>query len=292
MFSLLWNDGRRKLSIDAQDASAIKQLFETRPALCEYAPRNTTSDVALLMVANEPSYLFRMWGPFLNKLLYAVDAGLRPMLWLGDLPERLRTPTSEQCLNSSEMRYLADRSGAQARQARECSHRYLKIPATLAALAAPDIKGVYYVGMDAVARFPWSVDANTLSEHRRRSSDASFLVAHDGGLRWQVKSSRFYARDSKQGRAFLANWFENRCTGSDQYPLWHTMLEFAASEGCVPSARTRSATSRTTSRTRRRGSTCGTSGRCPKKSILCRRRTSSTPCWGACAGAKRIGIMS
>ena len=60
------------------------------------------------------------------------------------------------------------------------------------------------------------------------------MVAHDGGLRWQVKSSRFYARDSKQGRAFLANWFENRCTGSDQYPLWHTMLEFAASEGCVP----------------------------------------------------------
>ena len=60
------------------------------------------------------------------------------------------------------------------------------------------------------------------------------MVAHDGGLRWQVKSSKFYARDSKQGRAFLANWFENRCTGSDQYPLWHTMLEFAASEGCIP----------------------------------------------------------
>ena len=62
----------------------------TRPALCEYAPRKTTSsEVALLMVANEPSYLFKMWGPFLNKLLWAVDAGLRPMLWLGDLPERL-----------------------------------------------------------------------------------------------------------------------------------------------------------------------------------------------------------
>ena len=66
MFSLLWNDGRRKLSIDAQDAAAIKQLFETRPALCEYAPRNTTSDVALLMVANKPSYLSRPAGAETN----------------------------------------------------------------------------------------------------------------------------------------------------------------------------------------------------------------------------------
>ena len=100
-------------------------------------------------------------------------------------------------------------------------------------MAAPDIKGVYYVDLDAVVRFPWNADVR-LSEHTRGRSDVSFLVAHDGGLRWQVKSSKFYARDSKQGRAFLANWFENRCTGSDQYPLWHTMLEFAASEGCVP----------------------------------------------------------
>ena len=85
----------------------------TRPALCEYAPRKTTSDVALLMVANEPSYLFKMWGPFLNKLLWAVDAGLRPMLWLGDLPERLQTHNSDQCRQSSEMRFLEYNGEAQ-----------------------------------------------------------------------------------------------------------------------------------------------------------------------------------
>ena len=62
-------------------------------------------------------------------------------------------------------------------------------------------------------------------------------------------------RDSAKGRAFFANWFNNRCTRDaarqsagaamtsttgrcarrfkDQYSLWHTILDFAASEGCV-----------------------------------------------------------
>ena len=94
-FSLVYNDGER-LTVDARDAS-LTTRFKTRPALCEYG--NATSDVALLMVANAPAYVFRLWGPILNKLLYATDAGLRPMLWIGDLPRALRTPES-QCLQS------------------------------------------------------------------------------------------------------------------------------------------------------------------------------------------------
>ena len=59
-FTLVLNDGHRR-TIDARGASSV-QNFVTRPALCEYvaaARRNTTSEVALLMVANSPSYLSR-----------------------------------------------------------------------------------------------------------------------------------------------------------------------------------------------------------------------------------------
>lgn len=59
-FSLEFND--HVLSIDARCASAITR-FRTRPALCEYVPatpRRNTSEVALLMVANAPAYLFRL----------------------------------------------------------------------------------------------------------------------------------------------------------------------------------------------------------------------------------------
>jgi hypothetical protein len=52
------------------------------------------------MVANAPAYVFRMWGPILNKLLYATDAGLRPMLWIGDLPRALRAPESHSVWKS------------------------------------------------------------------------------------------------------------------------------------------------------------------------------------------------
>jgi len=60
-FTLVFTDGRSTETIDARSASSV-QNFVTRPALCEYvaaARRNTTSEVALLMVANSPSYLSR-----------------------------------------------------------------------------------------------------------------------------------------------------------------------------------------------------------------------------------------
>ncbi|KAH8092748.1 10-hydroxy-9-(phosphonooxy)octadecanoate phosphatase [Aureococcus anophagefferens] len=55
---------------------------------------------ALLMVANGPYYLFRLWPLFLNKLLYASDAGLRPFIWLGELPPTLEEATAPRCLDS------------------------------------------------------------------------------------------------------------------------------------------------------------------------------------------------
>ena len=84
------------------------------------------------------------------------------------------------------------------------------MPATLAALAAPDIKGLYYVDLDTVARAPWPAKAD-LSEHKHNFSDVSFR-RNSGPMLWKVTGSRYYVRDSPKGRAFFANWFANRCT--------------------------------------------------------------------------------
>ena len=245
--TLVFNDGNGK-TIDTVDAKNVHH-FVTRPALCEYVPktsaRRNTSEVAFLMVANAPSYLFRLWGPFLNKLLFATDAGMRPMIWLGELPPALRKPTSEACLHSAEMK---SRTIALSRPritsyydgnhtADECSNHYIKMPATLAALAHPEIKGLYYVDLDSVARYPW-VTSKRPREHENNFSDVSFHPVDRDGLkmgrmRWHVSGNRYYARGSRTGRAFFANWFANRCTFKDQYSLWHTILELAAAEGCV-----------------------------------------------------------
>jgi len=87
--SWVFADGRR-LRVDPLNAEKESAHFAARPALCEYVPvgppRNASGEVALLMVANSPTYLFRLWLLFLNKLLFATDAGLRPFLWVGELP--------------------------------------------------------------------------------------------------------------------------------------------------------------------------------------------------------------
>ena len=122
------------------------------------------------------------------------------------------------------------------RTAGECSNHYIKMPATLAALAHPEIKGLYYVDLDSVARYPWTTSTR-LREHENNFSDVSFHPLygskHMGSMRWQVSGNNYYARDSVKGRAFFASWFDNRCTFKDQYSLWHTILELAAAEGCV-----------------------------------------------------------
>mmetsp|Transcript_2193 Transcript_2193/g.6731 ORF Transcript_2193/g.6731 Transcript_2193/m.6731 type:complete len:460 (+) Transcript_2193:156-1535(+) len=254
--TLKFADGS-KLALAAATAAGVDR-FATRPALCEYAPRGggEKPGVALLMVANSPAYLFRLWPPFLNKLLYAADAGLRPFLWLGELPEALEHPTNPECLNSKtvalrdlpkgarRLRSFYDhRAGAgDDRDVARVSNHYVKMPAALAALAAPGVSGLYYVDLDAVTAWPWTVDPGLLSEHRNGFSDVTFQYGYDINvpaaenaniLRWKVHGSRFYVRDTPKGRAFFSDWFANRCTFKDQYSLWHTILEFAAKEGCV-----------------------------------------------------------
>ncbi len=87
------------LTITAETAADEKR-FVSRPALCEYVPESgDPGDAALLMVANSPSYLMRLWPQLLNKLLYATDAGLRPFVWVGELPPRLAKP-ERLCLES------------------------------------------------------------------------------------------------------------------------------------------------------------------------------------------------
>ena len=86
-----------------------KKRFRRRPVLCEYVPRggpkNASADggeVALLMVSNSAGYLFRLWPLFLNKLLYATDVGLRPFLWIGELPPALQRAAAPACLASKD----------------------------------------------------------------------------------------------------------------------------------------------------------------------------------------------
>jgi len=247
------------LTVTAETASEIHR-FVARPALCEYVPQNRVHapDAALLMVANSPAYLMRLWPQFLNKLLYASDANLRAFIWVGELPPQLAKPTDKACLVSLPAKLA--RKGVDARtvswdslknQRRLAargqsyydgryhmpsdvtfvSNHYVKMPATLATLSAPGITDLYYVDLDAVVAHPWVLPQDLLEEHLSNKSDVSFGITSE--LRWKVHGSRFYVRDSVPGRAFFARWFTNRCTFKDQYSLWHTILQTASGEGCL-----------------------------------------------------------
>jgi hypothetical protein len=224
--------------------------FRSRPAVCEYAGGNGTGDAALLVVANSAGYLFRLWPLFLNKLLYASDAGLRPFLWIGELPPALERADKPACLASKPARdakreppprellesfYDGVRHGG-AKRAEDVtwvSNHYIKVPAVLATLAHPTVAGAYYVDLDAVTPWPWSPPATTLAVHAAGFSDVSFKHSRETTLWWRVHGSRFYARDAPFGRSFFAAWFANRCSFKDQYALWHTVLEAAGAHGCV-----------------------------------------------------------
>ena len=130
------------------------------------------------------------------------------MIWLGELPPALRKPTSEACLHSAEMktrtitRRLAPTSYYDGtRIAGQCSNHYIKMPATLAALAHPEIKALYYVDLDSVARYPWirnyshwTTSTKRLREHENNFSDVSFHPIgsgwRKGSLRWHVSGDR------------------------------------------------------------------------------------------------------
>ena len=105
-----------RLAVSPGDAEAAAR-FRDRPILCEYVagggrkPATASTDVALLMVASSSEYLFRLWPLFLNKLLYASDTGLRPFLWIGDLPPALHEATSPECLDSYPARLFRNETG-------------------------------------------------------------------------------------------------------------------------------------------------------------------------------------
>ena len=83
------------------------------------------------------------------------------------------------------------------------------MPATLAALADPTIKGLYCLELDAVIRYPWTISRKEfLQEHRNGHSAVAFSTNSErfGRLRWQVNGDRFYARDSTIARAFIGNY--------------------------------------------------------------------------------------
>ena len=266
-------------TVAAGDADAQRALH-ARPALCESAARapfffsrkkergplpryasgpGEASDAALLMVANTVPYVFLHWPLFLNKLLYATAAGLRPFLWVGDLPPALTSAAAPKCFASAQARAAAafskdgvpvrkravDRKpiegfrrmhsvyyGATPRAATDASNHYIKMPATLAALAHPTVRGAYYVDVDAVAARPFR--PAPLAVHHDAGVDVAFQSGSSFALLWRAAGSRFYARDSTFGRSFFGRWFANRCTFKDQYALWHTVLESAGRAGCVP----------------------------------------------------------
>mmetsp|Transcript_7160 Transcript_7160/g.22555 ORF Transcript_7160/g.22555 Transcript_7160/m.22555 type:complete len:458 (+) Transcript_7160:2180-3553(+) len=220
--------------------------FRERPAVCEYERGDATADAAMLMVANGPGYLFRLWPLFLNKLLFASEAKLRPFVWLGELPDSLTEATAPGCLSSKLARsarkgpkrrlsvsYNAD--AARRGDATRVSNHHVKMPAALATLAHPTVAGVYYVDLDSAAQAPFNL-TGVRDAHERGFSDVAFKWTRKKGaatLRWKVMGSRFYARDTAFGRNFLVRWFENRCSFKDQYSLWHTILELAAEARCV-----------------------------------------------------------
>ena len=235
---------------------ADRSPFRERPAVCKYALRGGATkapsgdgEVALLMVSNAAEYLFRLWPLFLNKLLYATDAGLAPYLWIGELPPALERTTAPACLNSLEGKRLGrgrrlDPSFYDGRVDRGdvglVSNHYVKMVAAVATLRDPGIRGLYFSDLDALAAWPWAPpSAATLAVHRSGASDVTFHTAHDKsfdakrGLYWRASGSRFYARDSPFALDFFSRWFANRCSFKDQYSLWHTILEAAADAGCV-----------------------------------------------------------
>jgi hypothetical protein len=185
------------------------------------------------MVANGADYLFRLWPLFLHKLAYARAAGLRPFLWIGELPPTLGRTAKPTCLASAEAGRVPRRLGDSFYDGRVdrgdvglVSNHYIKMPAALAVLADPTVDGVYFVDLDAAAPRPW--DPAPLASP---GTDVAFHV--EKSFFWRASGSRYYARSTAFAADFLARWFDNRCSFKDQYSLWHTILEVAGEAGCV-----------------------------------------------------------
>ena len=220
-----------QLTASPRDHSSRR--FRRRPAVCEHRRSNKPAGPALVMVANGADYLFRLWPLFLHKLAYARAAGLRPFLWVGELPPALGRATKPTCLASAEAGRVARRLGDSFYDGRVdrgdvglVSNHYIKMPAALAVLADPTVDGLYFVDLDAAAPRPW--DPAPLAAP---GTDVAFHV--EKSFFWRASGSRYYARSTAFAADFFARWFDNRCSFKDQYSLWHTILEVAGEAGCV-----------------------------------------------------------
>ena len=121
------------------------------------------------MVSNSPSYLLRLWPPFLNKLLYATDAGPRRFCGLGVVGrprEAVSCAALTACRSRSTRRlrsFYDSRHGDGPRLFGFSKHRSdglepLPEDARSFCFSRPGHRGRYYVDLDAVTRYPWTVD--------------------------------------------------------------------------------------------------------------------------------------
>ena len=195
-------------TVTSEPGAYADDRFRARPAVCEYA-RGPTADAAMLFMASSAEYLFRLWPLFLNKILYATEAELRPFVWIGELPDTLTRVTSPGCFLSlpnqarfaqkvlvmHNNRRLADSFTTDHYDLKDVTHvsnHHVKMPATLAVLAHPHIRGLYYVDLDSVAQLPFNL-TRVRSTHAGYA-DVVFKWTKKLGpatLRWKVMGSRY-----------------------------------------------------------------------------------------------------
>lgn len=198
--------------------------------------RSKSSTLAVLKVANSASYLFRLWPFFVSSVTWTARSGIDLALWLGELPEGLTRNVSSECLKSPEFlvqdRVTRKRSYYDGR-ATTVSNHHAKILATYAMFNKR--KGVVYEDLDTYATHPEEIERVYKTVHEddgEAAVDVLFgRVKHTAF--WRVKSSSFYARDSRTARSLLSTWIASRCGFKDQFSLWHAILRVADASSCL-----------------------------------------------------------
>jgi len=214
---------------------------DDRRLLCLF--ERPVGDVALLMTANSLDYVFRMWPLFVHKVVWALEHGLRPALWIGGLPKELATTVGGDCADSKELKETTTaRKKMKKKKTKESlylrsfeneivSNHHAKILASSALLDEPEVRSFFYVDLDAAFRRE-TRRANT-SIFDVETYDVDVLFGSTNFAFWHVKSYVFYLRESTLARQLLAAWLRFRCGYKDQFALWHAVLTLAADYGCL-----------------------------------------------------------
>lgn len=233
----------------AEPHAANSSRFATRPALCTFDDAALRDDArarpAVLMVANNLDYLFRLWPYFVNKVLWASSVGLPVAVWIGELPPLLASSVTDECSRSRQRRAFVSAapdhrllkqsfySGIKANN----SNHHIKMLAAYALINRPRISGAYFIDMDAYVETPafanLSVAPLFLAVDVDHDVDVLFENSRNPNVFWHVHGSMFYVRDSVGARVFLSEWLHWRCGFKDQYSLWHAILSLSAHAGCL-----------------------------------------------------------